>query len=458
MAKTTTQWLVREPAFYKTLLMLAVPMALQSLLSVSVGLADSIMVGQIDERAMAGVMVANQVQHILTFLVMGISAALVIIAAQYWGKGDTNSVKDLVAIGLKIALGISLAVSLIVLLFPAQVLRIFTNDPGPIAEGVRYIRIIAFSYVFFCLTQILMGAMRCVEVVKIGIAVSLSTLIVSVTGNYLLIFGNWGFPELGIQGAAIATLTARVMEAVIMVVYVRFIDKRLKLRVTELLRTNKQLLKDFFRHGLPVMFGDISWGMIGVIKVSILGRLGESVMAANNVSVVLYSVITVMVWSTSGASGVIIGKTVGAQDYDRVKQYARTMQVLFVCLGLLAGLTLFSLRDIVISWYNFYEQTQIYARQFMTILSVSVIFTSYHAPCFTGIIRAGGDTKFVFIVDTIVSWCFVLPLAALAAFVFNAPPWVVFLCIFSDQFYKWIIAFIKTNRFKWIINLTREVE
>jgi len=448
-------WLVKKPEFYKTLLMLAIPMALQSVLSVSVNLADSIMVGQLGETAVAGVMVANQVQHILTFLVMGISATLVVIAAQYWGKNDTNSVKAVIAIGLKVALGISLLVSIGVLLFPAAVLRIFTNDIGAIEEGTRYIRILAFSYVFFCLTQILMGAMRCVEVVKIGIAVSLSTLVISVLGNYLLIFGNWGFPELGIQGAAIATLTARIMEAVIMIIYVRFIDKRLKLRFMELIKTNKQILTDFFRYGLPVMCGDISWGMIGTLKVSILGRLGESVMAANSISVVMYSFITVLVWSASGASGVIIGKTVGSGDYDLVKQYARTMQILFVGLGILAGLSLFVLRDFFIAQFNFYDETQIYARQFMTILSISVIFTSYHAPCFTGIIRAGGDTKFVFIVDTIVSWCFVLPLAWLAAFVFNAPPWVVFLCIFSDQFYKWIIAFIKTNRFKWIIDLTR---
>ena len=451
-------WLVKKPEFYKTLLMLAIPMALQNLLSISVGLADGIMVGQLGERAVAGVMVANQVQHILSFLVMGISATLVVIAAQYWGKGDKDSVKAVVAIGLKVALGVSLFISVVVLIFPAQVLRIITNDYGVIEEGVRYIRILAFSYVFFCITQTLMGAMRCVEIVKIGIAVSLSTLVISVVGNYLLIFGNFGFPQLGIQGAAVATLTARVMEAVIMVVYVRFIDKRLKIRFLELFRTNKQLLADFFRYGLPVMGGDISWGTIGIIKVSILGRLGESVMAANNISVILYSVITVMVWSTSGASSVIIGKTVGSKDYDKVKQYARTMQFLFACLGIIAGVTLFASRDLFISFFNFSPETQIYARQFMTILSLSVVFTSYHAPCFTGIIRAGGDTKFVFIVDTIVSWCLVLPMAFLAAFVFNAPPWVVFLCIFSDQFYKWIIAFIKTNRFKWIINLTREKE
>jgi len=449
-------WLVKKPEFYKTLLMLAIPMLLQSMLSMSVGFADNIMVGQLGERAVAGVMIANQVQNILAALVVGISASLVVIAAQYWGKGDVESVKAVVSISIKLAVAIGFLVSIIVILFPDMVLRIFTDDAGVIAEGVLYIRILAFSYVFFCLTQTLIGAMRCVEVVKIGIVVSLSTLVVSVLGNYALIFGNWGFPEMGIRGAAIATLSARVFETIIMVVYVRFIDERLKIRFSELLKTNRQLLADFFRYGLPVIGGDVSWGMIGVLKVGILGRLGESVMAANSISIMLYGIITVMVWSVSGASGVIIGKTVGSGDYDQVKQYARTMQLLFACLGIVAGLSIFGLRDIFISFYSFSEETQVIARQFMTILSISVVFTSYHAPCFTGIIRAGGDTKFVFITDAICSWAFVLPLSFLAAFVFNAPPWVVFLCIFSDQFYKWIIAFIKTNRFKWIINLTRE--
>jgi len=450
--------LTRKIDFYKTLLVLAIPMALQSLLSMGVGFADNIMVGQISERAVAGVMVANQVSNILGMLVMGISASLVVIAAQYWGKNDTDSVKAVVAIGLKVALGVGLVVSIVVSLFPAAVLRIFTDEHAVIAEGVRYIRIVAISYVFFCLTHTLMGAMRCVEVVRIGIFVSLSTLAISVVGNYLLIFGNFGFPEMGIQGAAIATLIARVIESAIMVIYVRFIDQRLKIRFRELLSTNYRLLADFFRYGLPIMGGDVSWGLIGAMKVSIIGRLGESAMAANVIATMLFFLITVIVWSVSGAAGVIIGKTVGSGDIPLVKQYARTLQVLFACLGIMAGLAIFNLRDVFISLFEFYEETQIIARQFMTVLSFSVVFTSYHAPCFTGIIRAGGDTKFVFIVDGICSWCFVLPMSFAAAFVFNAPPWVVFLCIFSDQFYKWIIAFIKVNRFRWIRDLTRKAE
>ena len=449
------KWIVKDKSFYKTILMLALPMALQNILSMGVGLSDNIMVGQLGEASVAGILAANQVQNILTFLVIGVSSSLVVLASQYWGKGDTESVKAIAAIGIKIAVCLGLLVSITTIIFPTQVLRIFTNAPGAIEEGARYIRILAFSYGFFCLTQTLMGTMRCVEVVKIGVVVSLSTLIIAVTGNYLLIFGNFGFPELGVQGAAVATLAARVMETVIMVVYVRFIDKRLKIRFMELLKTNTQLLKDFFRYGLPVMGGDLSWGIIGATKVAVVGRLGESAMAANSVAAMLFGIITIVVWSTSGASGVTIGKTVGSGDYEKVKQYAKTLQVIFVCLGIVAGISLFSLRTAFLSIYDFGYETQVLAMQFMTILSFSVVFTSYHAPCFTGIIRAGGDTRFVFIVDGTISWLLVLPMTFLAAFVFHAPPWVVFLCIFSDQFYKWIIAAIKVNRFRWIKNLTR---
>jgi len=449
-------WLVKKTEFYKTLLMLAVPMVLQNLLSISVTLADNIMVGQLGETAVAGVMVANQVQNLLAALTFGISATLVILAAQYWGKRDIESVKAVASIGIKVALAVGLAVSIAVIAAPAAVLRIFTDEAAVIAEGVRYIRILAFSYVFFCLTQTLMGAMRCVEVVRIGVVVSFSTLIISVALNYILIFGNLGFPALGIEGAAIATLTARVMEAVIMIVYVRFIDQKLKIRFLELVATNRQLLSDFFRYGMPVMVGDVSWAMVGTAQVAILGRLGEAAMAANSITVVLFMLITVVIWGVSGASSVIIGKTVGSGDYDLVKQYARTMQLIFVAIGLITGFGIFALRDVFISLYNFSGETQLLARQFMTIMSLSVIFTAYHAPCFVGIIRAGGDTKFVFIVDAICGWLQVLPMAFVAAFVFDAPAWVVFFFLRSDQFYKWIIAIIKTNRFKWIKNLTRE--
>jgi Na+-driven multidrug efflux pump len=224
----------------------------------------------------------------------------------------------------------------------------------------------------------------------------------------------------------------------------------------QLLKTNRKLLADFFRHGTPVILGDILWGLAGTLHIAIMGRMGEAAMAANSISNVMFQVVTVIVFSCAGASGVIIGKTVGSGKYDLVKQYARTLQLLFLGIALTTSAIFFCLRDVFISFYDFSLDTQAIARQFMTIMSISIIGTGYHAPSFTGIIRAGGDTKFVLIVDFICAWLIVLPSAYLAAFVFAQPPWIVFLCLRSDQFFKWIVAIIKTNSFTWIKNLTRD--
>ena len=440
----------------KKLLTLAIPLVLQNLISVSVGVADNVMVGSIDEFAVAGVMLANQVQNILGMLVIGVAAAMSLLAAQYWGRRDVESIKRIIAIGLKVCLLIGGVVNVAVFIAPHGVLRIFSDNETAIAEGIRYIRITSFSYLFFCLTHTLMASMRCVEAVRVALVVAVTTLVICVTLNYLLIFGNHGFPKLGIQGAAISTLVARIVETVIMVVYVRFIDGRLRLRFRQLLGVNKVLLGDFFRYGLPVMGGDVLWGLAGAGQVAIMGRLGEEAMAAQSVTTVMFSFITVVVWGFSGAAAIIIGKTVGSGDYALVKRYAKLLQVSFACVGVVTALSFLALRGFFVSLYNFNDATNALVRQFMTVMAVATFGTAYHAPCFTGIIRAGGDTKFVIIVDAICAWCIVLPSAFLAAFVFSAPPWVVFFFLKCDQFFKWVIAIIKTNRYKWIKNLTRD--
>ncbi len=449
--------MTRDRSFYVTLFAIAVPMILQNIISVSVGVADNIMVGSLGDVSIAGVALANQIQTLLQMLMLGIGAATVLLAAQYWGKGDVKSVKDIIAIGIKISLLISISAGILVFFFPKVALRIFTPNVSIIDEGSKYLRVMALSYVFFCITFTMIAAMRCVENVLIALIISIVTLIVDVGLNYALIFGNFGAPKLGITGAAVATLIARILETCIILYYIRFVDKKLKIRFKELLGVNLTLLKDYVTHGFPVISGDIMWGVAGAAQTMIIGRLSAEAVAANSISMTLFSFVTVIVFSTSGAAAVIIGKTVGAAKYEEVKEYARTLQIIFLCLGLLTSLSLFTLKGFFISLYAISPEAKVIANQFLTILSVSVIGTSYHAPCFTGIIRAGGDTKFVLIVDQTIMWCLIIPVSFTAAFILQLPPVYVFFCLKFDQMFKWIIAFIKTNRFTWIKNLTREM-
>lgn len=445
-----------ETSLYKRVFILAAPIALQNVITYAVGLADNLMVGSLGDLALSGVYVANQLQGILQMLVVGLGAAMTILVTQYWGKRDTDSVRNMIGIGLKFCLSAGLIFLLATLLFPREILRLFTNEEAVLAEALAYLRIVRFTYVFFCLTEVLIAAMRSVERVKIGMYVSCVTLVVNVFFNWVLIFGNLGFPALGIRGAAFATLISRMLETPIMILYVRFVDDRLRLRLQDVLQSKMALVKDFFRYGFPVILGDIFWGINLAVQGAIVGRLGAEALASVSIANVVFSIIGVAMRGTVGATSVIIGQTVGAGDFERVKEYAKKLQLLFLGIGLFSGAVFYVVKDYILLLYNITPETAAMARQFMTVLSVTIIGTSYQMSSLTGIVRAGGSTHFVLINDLIFVWLVVIPSALVAAFVLQAPPWVVFACLKCDQVLKCFVAVVKVNRFRWMKNLTRE--
>ncbi len=446
---------VKDKSFYKNLFFLALPIALQNIITYMVTLADNIMVGSLGETALSGVYMANQVMSFIQMLVIGLGTSCTVLATQYWGKRDTKSIRQIVAITLRFAIGIALVFWAIVFFFPRQVISLFTNEQAVIDESVKYIRIICFTYLFFCLTNVLISAMRCVETVKIGMIVSLSTLLINVSLNWVLIFGHLGMPALGIRGAAIATLAARIVESVIMVVYVLKVDRKLHFSFKDLLHFNKKLRKDYFRYGLPVIAGDVIWGLNTTTQGAIIGRLGETAIAAVSMSNTIWQIASVAVYGVANATSIIIGKTVGSGDYDKVKAYTKTLQIIFLGLGLVSGLTLFLAKDAVLMIYRDMSPDTIkMASQMLTVLSVTLVGTAYQMSCLTGIVRAGGATNFVFINDTIFVWGIVIPSALIAAFVLHAEPWVVFACLKCDQILKCFVAAVKVNRYKWIKQLT----
>lgn len=444
------------PKLYKRVLLLAAPMALQSIITYAVGMADNLMVGSLGELALSGVYVANQLQNILHMLVTGLGAALVILASQYWGKKDPENTRAIVSIALKFSLGAGLVFLLATLLFPMEILGFFTNDPGVKQEAWHYLQIIRYTYVFFAVTQILIASMRCVEQVRIGLVLSIITFFINVGLNWVLIFGNLGAPALGIQGAALATLIARMVETPIMILYVRFLDQRLNLRFSHFRQSNRNLVGDFFRFGFPVILGDIFWGINLAIQGAILGRLGPTALASVSIANNLFSMVAVGVYGTAAASAVIVGQTVGAQEYELLKTYTKQLQILFLFVGACSGALLYLISDHILLLYNLTPETMVMAKQFLTVLSVMIVGTSYQMSVLTGIVRAGGSIYFVLINDLIFVWLVVLPSAYLAAFVFNAHPVIVFMCLKSDQILKCLVAVVKVNRFNWVQNLTQE--
>ena len=447
---------VKDKAFYRSFFSMAAVIAMQNLITYAVNLADNVMIGGYSQDALSGVAMVNQVQFLLQMVVIGISSGIVVLGAQYWGKKQSDPIRRVTSIGMLLAVIISAAMMVTVYIFPAQVLSVLTNETAVITEGVKYIKIICFSYVLFGITQILLASLRAVETVRIGFVVTLTALFVNVILNYGLIYGRLGLPEMGVEGAALATLISRIVEFLIVTAYALFLDKKVRWKLKDMLHLDKTLFRDYIRVGLPLILSNSGWGIAMSVQTAILGRLGSDTIAANSIATTIFQVVSVVLYGSANASGVVIGKTVGEGDIPRIKAYSKTLQIIYLIIGISSGAALFSSQDFILKLYTITSETGVIARQFITILSVTIVGTAYQVACLTGIVTGGGDTRFVLINDLIHQWLIVIPSAFLSAFVFHAPVWVTFLCLKSDQILKCFVAVVKVNRYRWIRVLTRE--
>lgn len=447
--------MTRDKSFYKEFFSLLVFIALQNLIVYCVNLADNVMLGRWSEEALSGVALANQIQFLLQMIVSSVGEGVVVLASQYWGKKNISPIPHVNGIGLKIALGTGLLFTLAGFFLPEKLLSLLCNEGPVVAEGVRYMRIVCFSYLFYSASTVLLATMRSVENVHIGMGVSVMALVVNVILNYALIFGRLGCPRMGVQGAALATLIARASELIVTLVFVLRVDKRLHMKARELLGNSKTISRDYIRVATPVILSGLSWGLAQFIQTAILGHLGSAAVAANSMASSLFSIVTVVAYGAGSAAAVFIGKLVGSDDQSRLHEYVRTLQLMFLMIGVITGTLIFVLKDGIISIYNVADGTRAMARQFMTVLSITVVGSAYQAPCLTGIVRGGGRTNFVFYNDLIFQWGMVITLSLLAAFVWELSPVWVFFFLKSDQLVKCIVAAFEVNSYHWIRKLTR---
>ena len=445
----------KDRSFYRSLILLAVPISLQNLVTFAVNFADNVMIGSLGDDAISGVYVGGQLQSVVQMFVGGIEGAILILAAQYWGRKDRDSIRKVVSIGVKFALGVGLFTTLVAVLFPQWVIRIFTTEPGVIREGAAYVQIVGFTYLFFSVSQVMIAAMRSVETARIGLYISCMALVVNVCLNYVFIFGHLGFPAMGVRGAAVATLISRIMEMCVSIGYVFFVDKKLRFGWRDLLHTDGQLLRDFVRYGLPIIGGQVVWAVNSLANTKILGYYSAGVIAAASITGMLHNLVYVWMNGMSSAVGIITGKTVGAGQYEKMKEYSKTVQMIFLFVGLISGAAVFLFRDGFISLYNASPEAQEYSRQFINVISVTIIGTCYQAACLFGLVKSGGDISFVFKNDTIFVFLVVIP-SSLIAMWLGAPPWVVCACLKCDQILKCFVAIVKINRYNWMKNLTRD--
>lgn len=448
--------MVKEKEFYRSLFIVALPAAFQGLISLGVNMLDNLMVGSLDDLTLASVSLANQATTLFTFLVNGIGGGAAVLISQYWGKKDYDRIRRIFGVILRFTAAIAFLICGLVVCFPRQTMAIFTNDASMIEVGARYLRIVCLSYPLFALSNTMVVMLRWMEIVKIGLIISSISLVTNFCFNYLLIFGKLGFPALGAEGAAIATVIARLFELCIAAYYLFVRESRVCFRLRHLFTRDREMAGDFWRHSVPIILGDSQWGLVGAAKAMLIGRLGVTMVSANSIADVFLSLALIFTNGLSNGACVVVGKSVGEKDYAKTRQYSNTIQIIFAGLAVLVSGLVLGMSRIVPSFYNVSAETQALASTFLMIGAFTHLGTCYHAACFTGINRGAGDGKFVMKVDMICGWLVVIPLTFLAGFVFHWPLWAVYLCTRIDQCFKWIIAFIRLRGDKWIQNVTRD--
>ena len=415
-----------DTSFYRKFLTIYVALVLQNVVTLSVNLADNMMLGSYSETALSGVAAVNQIQFIYQQLLMALGDGLVIFCSQYWGKRQTEPMKKISATAMHAGLLIAILLFALVSIFPRQAVGIFTTEESIIREGVSYLSIIRFTYLFFAVTQILLATLRSVEVVKIAFYLSVMTFFVNCGINYVLIYGHFGAPEMGAAGAAIGTLAARMTELVVLIIYIIKKEKQLHLSIRSYLQHDRVLSGDYFRVTAPMLVVQGLWGVNTALQTVILGHMTAAAIAANSVASTIFMMVKSMAVGAASTASIIIGNTIGTGDIALVKKYSGRLQRIFVVIGLVSGLLLFLIRVPILQLYDLSASTKEMANTFLIILSVVVIGMSYQMPTNNGIIRGGGNAMFVVKMDLISIWGIVIPLSFVMAFVVKASPAVAF--------------------------------
>ena len=449
------KWLTRDRAFYQSFLRLCLTLMLEQAVILSVNLADNMMLGAYSEEALSGVAAVNQIQFVYQQLVYGVTNGLLVLGTQYWGQKRVAEIRRLSAIGLRLETALAVVLFVLVSVFSRPALRIFTPNEAFIAQGVDYLRIVRFSYPFFALTALMLGTMRMVESVRIALRVSIISLCLNVAINYLLIFGRLGAPEMGVRGAAVGTLAARAAECVIVAVHMFRREKTLDIHLRDYRRIDRAMLRDVLRVGTPVLITSALWGVSNALQTVILGHMSDSAISAQSISSTVFLLLKVTAVGAASAASVMIGRTVGTGDIGKVREYSRTLQAMFLCIGAVLALMMLSLRRPLLRVYRVSDETRALADAYMVIQSVVLFTMSYQMPVNTGIIRGGGDTRFVLWLDLISIWGVVMPLSLLGAFVWHWPPVAVIICLNADQCFKCVPAFLRVRGDRWIKRLTR---
>lgn len=449
---------VRDREFYKVVLSLAIPMTLQNVMQLLLNMMDTVMLGRLgtnSEVLISAANFANQPYFVYSLFLFGMVSGMSVLIAQYWGKGDTDAINSIAGIAISAAIVVGSLFTAVCYMFTPQVIGLFTESSEVIDLGVKYLRIVLASYVIASLTSLLCGIMRSTEQVGIALGSNTIGITTNIVLNYCFIFGKFGFPRMEIEGAALATLIAKIVEFVVVLIYVIFFDKRVKLSFKRMFKLKGHLVKDFIRYSLPVIFNETMWGLGITLHSVVIGHIDDASYAAYTVANIIEKIGLLSAIGFANATQIIIGKEIGAGRSENAYPYAKTMLTLSALLGLIMSGVVLIVRVPAVGLFDIYDTTKTAAINIIAVMSVIIFIKSFNTTAIVGAMRGGGDTRTAMIFDFMPMWIISIPLGAIAAHFFKLPVWWVYACLMSDEVIKSPFCLIYIRSKRWIRNVTR---
>lgn len=443
-----------DKAIYKQLLHIVTPIALQNLMSSLVTASDAVMLGFLDQDSLSASSLAGQVAFVFSLFYGAFVFGLTVLAAQYWGKGDERTAGEVFAVTMRYSLLVGLVFTLGTALFPEQIMRFFTADTKLITAGGEYLRTVSLSYVLTGFTQSYFGMMKVCDRAKLSSLIGSLSVVVNIILNAAMIFGM----SMGIRGAALATVLARVFETIMALIAVRR-KQCPPLRVGLVFRSeNKQLHRDYWKYTIPLLINQLGWGGGVTMYSVIMGHLGSDAVAANSIASIVRSMIASLCWGIASGVGIIIGNMLGRNELEKARKAGGSFVRFSILIGAASGLVILAVTPLVLHFMQLEPQAQHYLKYMMFMAAYYIIGNSLNSTIISGIFTAGGDTKFGMCCDIITLWCVVVPLGMTGAFVLKLPVLAVAFILTLDEFVKIPAVYKHYMKYKWVKNITKERE
>jgi putative MATE family efflux protein len=448
----------RDPEYILEVRRIAIPIMIQQLMFSGLNMLGVVFVGQKGDASVAAVGLAGQIAFLLNLVHFGIISGAAMFTAQFWGRQDIPNLRRVLGLCLMLAFSASLIFFALAQLLPTEILRIYSKDPEVIELGAAYIRLFSWTFLFFGVTFSYALVMRSTGNVKIPTTISVGALLLSTFLSYSLIFGKFGLPELGIQGAALAAVIARALECVTLLAVIYWTKSQVAASLRELTDFNAAFIGRVIRPMLPVILNELLWSL-GITSYNIIyGRMGTASYAAINIVSTIEQVAFVLFIGISNATSVLVGNNIGAGREDRAYTYAGRSLGLGIVGGMLMGVILQLVKEPVLSLYNVSPEVIRNAGYLLNVVSLFLWIRVNNMTMVVGILRAGGDTRFSLFLDGIIIWLVGVPMAYIGATVLDFPVYFVYLCAMSEEATKWVLGINRYFSRKWINNLAAQVE